>query len=191
VFILYEISSPFLNLHWYFDKLGMTGSKAQLYNGMLLISSFFLARLVWGVYSSFWVFSDIYHAYQYQKTAAGVQWLDHGALHTSAGLADAVGLGAKSEVLRHAANKHFPLWLAAVYVAANVTLNVLNVYWFGKMIDTIRKRFDKPWGTKEPGVSADEQKTVPKGGSLSHGEESKSVEAESIEVRQRRTRRKA
>lgn len=169
----------------------MTGSSAQLYNGILLISSFFLARLVWGMYSSFWVFSDIYHGYQYQKTAAGVQWLASAGLQTSAGLADAVGMEAKGEVLRHAANKDFPLWLAAVYVAANVTLNFLNVYWFGKMVETIRKRFDKPWGTKEPGARADERGIGPKNGSLPRMDDTKSVEAESLDVRQRKTRRKA
>jgi hypothetical protein len=26
-FILYEISTPFLNIHWFFDKLNMTGSR--------------------------------------------------------------------------------------------------------------------------------------------------------------------
>jgi len=29
-FILYELSSPFLNFHWFFDKLDMTGSLPQL-----------------------------------------------------------------------------------------------------------------------------------------------------------------
>ncbi len=37
VFMLYELSTPFLNIHWFFDKLGMTGTKAQLYNGLLLL----------------------------------------------------------------------------------------------------------------------------------------------------------
>ena len=120
-----------------------------------------------------------------------MQWLASAGLQTSAGLADAVGMAAKSEVLQHTANKSFPLWLAALYAAANVTLNVLNVYWFGKMIETIRKRFDKPWGTKEPGVYAKEQGTGLEGGSLSRVEETKSGEAESLEVRQRRTTRKA
>lgn len=37
-----------------------------------------------------------------------------------------------------------PLWLAVVYIGANMTLNSLNFYWFFKMIDAIRKRFDTP-----------------------------------------------
>lgn len=43
-----------------------------------------------------------------------------------------------------------PIWLAGCYLASNLTLNGLNWYWFGKMIETIRKRFDPPLGTRKP-----------------------------------------
>ena len=46
VFLLYELSTPFLNIHWFCDKLNLTGSKIQLYNGFLLLGTFFLCRLV-------------------------------------------------------------------------------------------------------------------------------------------------
>jgi hypothetical protein len=36
------------------------------------------------------------------------------------------------------------------YLASNLTLNGLNWYWFSKMIATIRKRFDPPFGTRKP-----------------------------------------
>ncbi|KAH8928854.1 DUF887-domain-containing protein, partial [Atractiella rhizophila] len=57
VFLLWELSTIFLNPHWFFDKLGMTGSRAQLINGILLLSSFFFVRLVIGTYHSYrlWV----------------------------------------------------------------------------------------------------------------------------------------
>jgi hypothetical protein len=35
-----------------------------------------------------------------------------------------------------------PFWLALVYLACNLVLNTLNFYWFGKMIETVRKRFE-------------------------------------------------
>ena len=35
------------------------------------------------------------------------------------------------------------MWLAMTYLGSNVVLNSLNFYWFGKMIETVRKRFDK------------------------------------------------
>lgn len=63
VFILFELSSPFLNFHWFFDKLNMTGSKPQLYNGVLLLTVFFFCRVVWGPYQSIKVYRDVYNAY--------------------------------------------------------------------------------------------------------------------------------
>ncbi len=61
VFILYELSTPFLNVHWFCDKLNMTGGKLQWYNGMLLLSVFFGCRLVWGTYNSLRVYQDVWH----------------------------------------------------------------------------------------------------------------------------------
>jgi hypothetical protein len=34
-----------------------------------------------------------------------------------------------------------PLWLGALYLASNLTLNSLNFYWFIMMIRAVRKRF--------------------------------------------------
>ncbi len=39
--------------------------------------------------------------------------------------------------------KGVPIWLAVTYLSSNVVLNSLNFYWFGKMIETVRKRFEK------------------------------------------------
>jgi TLC domain len=36
-FILWELSTPFLNIHWFMDKVNMTGSRPQLYNGIMLL----------------------------------------------------------------------------------------------------------------------------------------------------------
>ena len=44
--------------------------------------------------------------------------------------------------------QYVPLWIPVVYLISNLTLNSLNIFWFGKMIETIRTRFDPPWGTK-------------------------------------------
>ncbi|ORY97304.1 TLC domain-domain-containing protein [Syncephalastrum racemosum] len=60
IFLLYEASTPFLNIHWFLDKLGWTGSKIQLINGILLISVFFFARIVVGFYMSFQLWVEIY-----------------------------------------------------------------------------------------------------------------------------------
>ncbi|KAF2091449.1 TRAM, LAG1 and CLN8 domain-containing protein [Saccharata proteae CBS 121410] len=147
-FILYELSSPFLNIHWFCDKLNLTGSSLQLYNGILLLFSFFAARLCWGTYQSLWVFFDIYRA-----MTAG---LDPGATmstpeHVGAKAAGATGSEGELAMMRFAASTGpVPMWLAIAYLASNLTLTALNFYWFGKMIETVRKRFDPPLGTKRP-----------------------------------------
>ncbi|WFC98019.1 hypothetical protein MYAM1_000740 [Malassezia yamatoensis] len=51
--LIWEASTPFLNIHWFMDKLGMTGSKAQLINAVFLLSSYVSMRLVLGVYISY------------------------------------------------------------------------------------------------------------------------------------------
>ncbi|KAG0152361.1 hypothetical protein CROQUDRAFT_649752 [Cronartium quercuum f. sp. fusiforme G11] len=56
VFLLWEASTIFLNPHWFFDKIGMTGSKAQMYNGVALLITFFLSRLVLGNWASYQIF---------------------------------------------------------------------------------------------------------------------------------------
>jgi len=120
-FILYELSSPFLNFHWFFDKLNMTGSRAQLYNGIVLLFAFFSCRLVWGTYQSLRVYQDVWVALQSPGTRFE-----------------------KGEVMRlnaHADKQVVPVWLAITYLGSNLVLNTLNFFWFGKMIETVRKRF--------------------------------------------------
>ncbi|TFK30116.1 DUF887-domain-containing protein [Coprinopsis marcescibilis] len=46
--LLWEISTFFLNIHWFLDKTNRTGSNIQLVNGFLLLFSFFSVRLVYG-----------------------------------------------------------------------------------------------------------------------------------------------
>jgi len=46
--LLWETSTFFLNIHWFLDKTGRTGSTAQLINGFFLLSAFFGVRLIYG-----------------------------------------------------------------------------------------------------------------------------------------------
>ena len=143
-FILYELSSPFLNIHWFCDKLNKTGSTIQLLNGIALLITFFFCRIVWGSYQSVRVFSDVFHAY----TAGTITLFDPdvGKLNTTT----ATSAVLKTDMMRFAEGQRVPLWLTAAYLASNITLNGLNWFWFGKMIETIRKRFDPPLGTRRP-----------------------------------------
>ncbi|KAL2069009.1 hypothetical protein VTL71DRAFT_15347 [Oculimacula yallundae] len=122
VFMLYELSTPFLNIHWFFDKMGMTGTRAQLYNGIALLAVFFSCRLVWGAYSSFNIYRDVWNAMH----------LDRSEKFTGT-----------NEMMQFAGDRSLPTWLVILYLSGHVTLQVLNVFWFGKMIAAVKKRFVK------------------------------------------------
>lgn len=51
-------------------------------------------------------------------------------------------------MMRYAGEYVVPTWLAVVYLSSNVVLNTLNFYWFGKMVETIKKRFTEGKGAK-------------------------------------------
>ncbi|KAG9231126.1 TLC domain-containing protein [Amylocarpus encephaloides] len=121
VFMLYEMSTPFLNIHWFFDKLGMTGTKAQLYNGIALVSVFFSCRLVWGAYSSFNIYRDVWNAIHFD--------------------ASATRLSTNDSMMMYGRDRSLPMWLIIIYMGGHVILQLLNVFWLGKMIAAIRKRF--------------------------------------------------
>ncbi|KAL1755960.1 TLC domain-containing protein [Schizophyllum commune] len=58
--LLWEISTIFLNIHWFLDKLGKTGSTAQKINGVLLLASFFGVRIVYGGMVSAQFLTELY-----------------------------------------------------------------------------------------------------------------------------------
>lgn len=117
----------------------MTGSRPQWYNGMFLLASFFCCRLLWGTYQSIRVFQDVWAALHYDPLLRSSK----AVFEPEAGSA---------EIMRFAGDYPMPAWLAIVYLSSNVVLNTLNFFWFGKMIETIRKRFaeskDKKGGRK-------------------------------------------
>ncbi|GAA5976959.1 hypothetical protein JCM10908_005692 [Rhodotorula pacifica] len=51
-FLIWELSTIFLNMHWLLDKLHMTGSIAQMINGFFLVASYVVVRLIMGTYNS-------------------------------------------------------------------------------------------------------------------------------------------
>ncbi|TGO07859.1 hypothetical protein BTUL_0241g00020 [Botrytis tulipae] len=130
-FVLYELSTPFLNIHWFFDKLNMTGSKAQLYNGIVLLLTFFSCRLVWGIYQSAKLYQDIWRAFHTPNISVpefrgpgGPEW-------------DVFRFSRGSEELT------LPIWLAWGYLVTNTILTFLNIYWFKQMISSVLNRFSK------------------------------------------------
>lgn len=182
-FILWELSSPFLNVHWFCDKLGLTGSKLQLYNGITLIATFASCRLIWGTYNSVLVAKDMWAAVDYTPVTAAT---------IAPALAENATFPAQyAETMHHVtAATTLPLWIPVIYLGSNLTLNSLNFYWFFKMIDAVRKRFDPKEQAKEkkesggPVAGGDDRaiatgadggsgelKTRPRRGTLLDGEE--------------------
>ncbi|KAJ5157442.1 uncharacterized protein N7482_008542 [Penicillium canariense] len=168
VFILYELSSPFLNIHWFLDKVNMTGSRAQWWNGMLLLSVFFCCRLVWGTWQSIVVYKDMWYALQQTWSASSSSPLqaptDINAhvfeLRDGAMCVDETCARANAEISRF---KEYtvggvPTWLVLTYVTSNLILNFLNYFWFSKMVDTVLKRFRTP----HAGAAEDKKNAVEK-----------------------------
>jgi hypothetical protein len=125
----------------------MTGSTLQFLNGIVLLVTFFSCRILWGTYNSFRVFGDVYRAYSAGAVTLSDQ--EFGRLSKDTVLGNA---GFKHDMLHFADGQTVPMWLAAAYLLSNLTLNGLNWFWFGKMIETLRKRFDPPIGTRRPEV---------------------------------------
>ena len=145
----------------------MTGSKLQWYNGMILLFTFFCCRLVWGTYQSVRVYYDVWQILQMDDPVAtfrqGIDVRDTGSAklfdvrNGQMCLGDKSCLLAQSEVMKFMGpNSRVPYWLIAIYVVSNLTLNALNWFWFGKMIETLKKRFDeKPGDEKMPQRASD------------------------------------
>lgn len=107
---------------------------------MALLFTFFCSRLVWGSYQSLRVAYDVYRALTSEMRNLPIDW--------AAKTARAPSLDPNTEIMRFSGNRPMPYILAIGYLGANLTLNGLNWIWFSKMIETVRKRFDPPLGTK-------------------------------------------
>ena len=120
----------------------MTGSRPQWLNGMMLLFSFFCCRLVWGTYQSIRVYQDVW---------AGLHYMPSLSSQSTAPVHEREfePLGESDETMRYAGKMHVPAWLAFVYLSSNIVLNSLNFYWFGKMIETIKKRFTESKDVKQ------------------------------------------
>lgn len=119
---------------------------------MLLLGSFFGCRLIWGTYQSLRVYQDVWHVIHLDMNAPLTQ--GHNVTNPAAAifasrngqlcLGNTACIADQVEVMKFAKHEtsEIPLWLICIYLATNLTLNSLNFYWFGKMIETVRKRFE-------------------------------------------------
>lgn len=143
----------------------MTGSRAQLYNGLMLIFTFFSCRLVWGTYQSVMVARDVWAGLRVTPRVLATVAPDE--------VLKATFPSQYTNTMQYVSlSTTVPLWLAAVYMGANLTLNSLNFYWFFKMIDAVRKRFDP----KEKEKETKGQEKANQGHAVSTGAETNSTE---------------
>jgi TLC domain len=120
----------------------MTGTTLQLVNGIMLLVTFFGARLVYGSYISVCITKDIARAVQFYRNTPNDPPLAASVFQYSSNPAEL-------EVVKYApANGYIPLFMVGSYLASNLVLHFLNIHWFGLMIGTLRRRFDRPFGTR-------------------------------------------
>lgn len=121
MFVLYELSTPFLNVFRFLEQLGKQSNKVYTINGICLMVSFFGARLIYGNYSSILWYIDIYKA----STASDAERDRFRSLaRVNSWPSDEPSL---------------PWWVIAAYTISNITLNTLNVIWFSKMVRRARR----------------------------------------------------
>ena len=137
----------------------MTGSVYQLINGIFLLMTFLGCRLVWGTYQTVRVYQDVWNSLFHTPAAAGKSAIP---IHEG--------------IMRFAGEEYVPVWLAFTYLGSNIILNTLNFYWFGKMIEALRKRFTPPKDVKEKPIAT---KSIESNGSVR-------VDVDQTEVRRRR-----
>lgn len=60
-FLAFEFSTPFVNLNWFASKLpaGTFSDKFVIINGLLLMATFFIVRILWGFYAVYQFALDI------------------------------------------------------------------------------------------------------------------------------------
>jgi hypothetical protein len=59
-FLAFELSTPFVNINWFANKLpsGSIPNWIIALNGLCLIITFFFVRILWGFYAIYWVICD-------------------------------------------------------------------------------------------------------------------------------------
>ncbi|ODV94231.1 hypothetical protein PACTADRAFT_51105 [Pachysolen tannophilus NRRL Y-2460] len=96
IFLLFELSNPFLNLRWFGIKFpGSFSAIFQLINNIILITIFFFMRIGWGWYQVFRLALDFYQVRN---------------------------------------DPRFNLTYSIIILVCNFILDILNVYWFYRMV---------------------------------------------------------
>lgn len=109
-FLLFELSTPFVNINWFASKMpaGFVSDTTVIVNGILLLVTFFTVRILWGFYAVIMVARDMFAVWDqlYKVLPVGT-------------------------------------------LSLNFTLDILNVYWFYRMLLIAKKKANGKKTTKE------------------------------------------
>lgn len=122
-----ELSTPFVNIHWFLNKLDRAGSNLQIINGVVLIITFACCRLIFGCYLAVVFFRDVWTALH----SPHMSWTEYNYSPTE-----------KPLVLQHQA----VWWVAAIFMITHAIVMSLSAFWFIKMIMTVRKHINSSSG---------------------------------------------
>lgn len=115
-----ELSTPFVNLHWFLNKLDKAGSKLQIANGLVLIVVFASCRLIFGSYIGLHFFKDVWTGLHDDGTSYTTIWPSP----------DRAPL-----ILRH----EVVWWVGITFLATHSAVMLLSLFWFQRMIRMVNK----------------------------------------------------
>ncbi|KAK0609681.1 TLC domain-containing protein, partial [Bombardia bombarda] len=115
---LVELSTPFVNIHWFLNKTGRAGSLLQVVNGIILVITFACCRLLWGAYMTTTFFGDVWTALQAPGPSSTIYRLAKGP----------------PLMLEHRAE----WWVGASFMCTHAVVMGLSAFWFAKMVRTMR-----------------------------------------------------
>jgi hypothetical protein len=102
----------------------MEGSRAQLINGALLVTTFLLVRIFYGTYTMLWLFYDMYRAV--------TETVNKPMIYSSGGKTWQLEVPLK-----------LPVWIIIMHFLAETAIYVLNFVWFYKMVNLLLRRIRK------------------------------------------------
>lgn len=113
--------------------MGLAGSKIQMVNGIVLMITFASCRLLWGTYMTFIFFGDVWTAVQADKPSFTLY--DYSPSEPPL-------------ALEHRA----PGWVAVAFMCTHTVVMSLSIFWFSKMVATVRKHGKSKGDDKEKKV---------------------------------------
>lgn len=100
--------------------MGLAGTRLQMVNGIVLMITFASCRLLWGSYMTFTFFGDVWTAIHAERPSFTLY--DYSPLE-------------QPLALEH----HAPGWVAISFMFTHTVVMSLSVFWFSKMVTTVRK----------------------------------------------------